>query len=321
MSIVSRANAILLIVLCGAGSLAVAAEFPTKRIQFIIPFGPGASSDTYGRMFAQKAQEVLGQPMVVINRTGAGGAIGLVSVAKANPDGYTIALAGTNLAMGRAVNPNIGYDPIKDFTPVANLVTQAVFVAVNAASKITTIQQYIAEAKSSPGKLSYASSGVGGSTHFAGEFFKMIAKVDVTNIPIREGMVTSLLGGHVDSIFVNTPDIVEHVRLGKIRALATTTLQRVPQLPDVPTVAEIGYPNFQVVSWIGVTAPPGTPRLVVDRLAAYFRQVSQDPQVQASLRTLGASAAYMGPDEFGRWIKSESEKWTKVATDLNIRVQ
>jgi len=302
-------------------NLAQAADFPTKRIELIVPFAPGASSDVYARLFAQKAQELLGQQMVVLNRSGAGGAIGLVSVAKAPPDGHTLAIAGTNLAMGKAVNPNIGYDPIKDFVPVANLVTQAVFVAVNSASKIMTIGQYIDEARKNPGKVNYASSGVGGSTHFAGEYFKMITKAGIMNVPIREGAVVTLLGGHVDSIFINTPEIVNHVRGGRIRALATTTLQRVPQLPDVPTVAESGFPNFNVVSWIGITAPQGTPRATVEKLATFFEQASKDPKVQETLAGLGASVAYMGPAEFGRWVQSETDRWTKVANDLNIRAQ
>lgn len=300
---------------------AKAADYPIRPIEFIVPFGPGATSDTFGRIYAQKGLEFLGQPMVVINKPGAGGAIGLISVAKANPDGYSIVLSGTNLAMGRAVNPNVGYDPLKDFAPVSNLVTQGVFLCVNSSSKVTTLAQYIEEARKDPGKTTFGSSGVGGSTHFAGEYFKMIAKIDITNIPIREGLVKNLLGGHVDSIFANTAEIMEQVQAGKLRALATTTAQRISQLPNVPTVAESGYPGFQVVSWIGVTAPPKTPRPVIEKLAAYFKKVGQDPQVQVTLKSVGANSAYMGPDEFGNWIKNEYEKWSKVAKDLNIRVQ
>jgi tripartite-type tricarboxylate transporter receptor subunit TctC len=149
----------------------------------------------------------------------------------------------------------------------------------------------------------------------------MIAKIDITNVPIREGLMKNLLGGHVESVFVNTPDAMEQYQAGKIRALATTTLQRIPQMPDVPTVAESGYPGFQVVSWIGVTAPPKTPRPVLDKLADYFKKVGQDSQMQAKLKGLGANVTYMGPDEFGTWVKNETEKWSKVASEMNIRVQ
>ena len=297
-----------------------AAEYPTKPVEFICPFG-GGSSDAYARLFASKSQELLGQPMVVINKPGAGGAIGLITVSKAAPDGYMIALSGTNLAMGRAVNPNVGYDPVKDFAPIANLVTQSVILCVNADSKIKNLVQYIEEAKKNPGKITFGSSGVGGSTYFGGMYFKMTAKIDITNVPIREGVMKNLLGGHVDSVFVNTPDAMEQYQAGKIRALATTTLQRIPQMPDVPTVAEIGYPGFQVVSWIGVTAPPKTPRPIIEKLADYFKKVGQDPQMQAKLKNLGANLGYMGPEEFGTWVKNETEKWSQVATDLNIRVQ
>jgi len=297
-----------------------AAEYPNKPIEFICPFG-GGSSDTYARLFASKGQEFMGQPMVVVNKPGAGGAIGLITLAKAAPDGYMIALSGTNLAMGRAVNPNVGYDPVKDFAPVANLITQSVILCVNADSKIKNVHQYIEEARRNPGKITFGSSGIGGSTYFGGMYFRMIAQIDITNVPIREGVMKNLLGGHVDSVFVNTPDAMEQYEAGKIRALATTTLQRIPQMPDVPTVAESGYPGFQVVSWIGVTAPLKTPRPIIDRLANYFKKVGQDPQLQAKLKTLGANLTYMGSDEFGTWVKNETEKWSKVATELNIRVQ
>jgi tripartite-type tricarboxylate transporter receptor subunit TctC len=320
----SRCTSALCLLAATIGGLpqtAAASDFPTRRIDLVVPFGAGGSSDVYGRLFAQKSQELLGQPMVVLNRSGAGGAIGLISVAKAAADGYTIALAGTNLAMGKAVNPAIGYDPVKDFVPVANLITQAVFVAVNASSRITSIGQYIEEARKNPGKLNYGSSGIGGSTHFAGEFFKMVTGAQIINVPIREGAVVTLLGGHVDSIFVNTPDIVSHVRNGKIRALATTTLARVPQIPDVPTVAESGFPNFNVVSWIGITAPAGTPAAVVDRLAAYFEQVSKDPKVRDTLGEMGASVTFMAPRDFSQWVQSETRRWTQVANELNIRAQ
>lgn len=312
---------VLLLALLGSAGAFAQAGFPTKPVEFICPFGAGGNSDVTSRLFAQSAQDILGQPIVVINKTGAGGALGLITVSKSKPDGYTIGLAGTNLAMGRAVNPGIGYDPVADFTPVCNLITQAVFLCVRSDNPITSFEQFLAEARKNPGKITWGSSGTGGSTHFAGEYLRTTTKIDITNVPIREGLVKTLLGGHVDAIFVNTPDIVQHVKEGTIRALATTTLDRVPQLPDVPTVAEKGYPGFQVVSWNGVVAPPGTPRAAIDRLAAYYKQAGQDPALLEKITSLGMSLTYMGPDEYGVWIKNEYAKWSKVANDLGIRVQ
>ncbi|MGD8647440.1 MAG: tripartite tricarboxylate transporter substrate binding protein [Desulfobacterales bacterium] len=298
-----------------------AGEFPEKPIEFIVPFGAGGNSDTTARICAQKAQEILGQPMVVLNKPGAGGALALSFVAKAKPDGYTIALSGTNLAMGKAVNPGVGYHPVDDFAAVSNLITQAVFLCVRSDSKIKTLAQYIEEAKKNPGQIAFGSSGVGGSTYFAGQYFKSVAGIDITNVPYKTGVMMNLLGGHVDSVFSNTPDVLPHVKAGKIRALAITTLERFPELPDVPTVAESGFPGFQVVSWNGVTAPANTPPEVVSKLADYFKQVLQDPEVASKLSAGGAMPTQMGPEEFGQWIKNEYEKWSGVAKDLNIQMK
>jgi tripartite-type tricarboxylate transporter receptor subunit TctC len=311
-------TAVFFVVFGNLSYMVEAADYPVRPIEFIVPFGAG-SSDTYGRLFAAKAQEFLGQPMVVINKPGAGGAIGLIAAARANPDGYTVVLSGTNLAMGRAVNPNVGYDPVNDFAPIARCLTQGVILCVQSSSKITTLAQYIQEARKNPGKITFGSSGIGGSTYFGGMYLKMIAKIDITNVPIREGVMKNLLGGHVESVCVNTPDAVEYVKSGQVRALATTTLQRLPQLPDVPTVAESGYPGFEVVSWIGVTAPKKTPRPITEKLANYFKKTGEDRELQSKLVSLGADSAYLGPDAFGAWIKNEYEKWSKVAVDLNIQ--
>jgi tripartite-type tricarboxylate transporter receptor subunit TctC len=291
-------------------SASLAADFPTRPIELIVPYGP-SSSDAYARMFAEQGAEKLGQPIVVVNRPGAGGAIGLISMKNAAPDGYTIAIAGTNL--------DIGYDPVEDFAPISMLLTQAVIVCVRADSPITTLEEYVAAAKADPGAVTFGTSGIGGSTYFAGVAFAQTAGIELTNVPINDGVMKSLLGGHVASVFLNTPDVVEYVRSGEVRALATTTATRLSQLPDVPTVAESGYPGFEVTSWIGVAAPKGTPPEVIATLEKYFSDVGAGEALQARVMGVGGNPARLGSEAFGTFIASETERWAEIAKGLHLQ--
>lgn len=304
-------------------SVLQSADFPTKPIEIIVTYAPGGSTDTTARIVSPMASEILGQPLVIINKPGAGGALALNSVAKSKSDGYTLVIFAINAPILNAMNPDAGFHSVNDFTPICNFIKQANILVVPSGSKITTMAQYVEMAKKNPGKVTAGSSGVGSSQHFSIEMFKKVANLDLTHVPHKGSSpcVIALLGEHLDSGFINAPDVMQHIMAGKLRALAVSTARRIPELPEVPTVAESGYPGFEVISWVGLAAPAGTPAPVVDKLADVFRQSMQNTEVVKKLKSVGFIPAYMPPKEFGVWIKSEYEKYTKLAKEADIKLQ
>ncbi len=300
-----------------------AADYPTKPIEIIVTYAPGGSTDTTARLTAPGVSKLLGQPIVVINKPGAGGALGYDQVVKSNPDGYTIVLYAINCPILKAINSSLSFHPVNDFAPVSNLIKQANILTVPLNSKITTVAQYVGTAKKNPGKFVFGSSGMGSSQHLSGELFKRVAKVDMVHVPHKGSApcVTAMLGGHIDSGFINAPDVMEQIRAGKLRAVAVTTAQRIAELPNVPTIAESGFPGFEVVSWMGIAAPAKVPPAIIQKLDGAYRKVMEDAEVPTKMKSMGFIPSYMPPAEFGAWIKKEFEKFSILAKEANIKME
>jgi len=299
------------------------AGYPTKPIELIVTYAPGGSTDTTARFTSPGASKLLGQPIVVINKPGAGGALALDAVAKSNPDGYTLVIYAINAPILKAINPKLSFHPIQDFAPISLLIKQANILVVPINSKITTLGEYVEAAKKNPGKLVFGSSGMGSSQHLSGELFKKVAKVDITHVAYKGSApcVTTMLGGHIDSGFINAPDVMEQIRGGKLRAIVVTTAQRIPELPNTPTIAESGYPGYEVVSWIGVAAPAKTPQTIVEKLAGIYKQVMEDPEVLTKMKNIGFIPNYLPSEGFADWIKNEFEKFSTLAKEANIKME
>jgi tripartite-type tricarboxylate transporter receptor subunit TctC len=296
--------------------------YPDKPIRIVVPFPVGGIADTFGREIGKRLTESWGQPVVIDNRTGAGGNIGADIVAKSPPDGYTLVVGniGTH-AVNVSLFPAMPFDPVKDFTPVIHLMDAEGLLVVNPSIEATTVPELIALARSRPGKLSYGSAGVGTTSHLAGEMFKSLTKVDIVHVPYKGNVpaITDLLGGQTAMIFATMPTVLPHVRAGKLRALAVVGIARSPALPDVPTVAE-SVPGFEVSNWIGLFGPAGMPPAIVARLNGEVQRIMQSPEIQKRLETEGAKFIPMTPDQFATFQKAELAKWAKTIKDSNIKV-
>jgi len=298
-----------------------AADFPTKPIECVVGFASGGSTDTVFRVVAPIASEVLKQPVVIINKPGAGSALGANFVAKSKPDGYTLTHFNISSCILNAIQFNTGWDAIRDFEPVSNFVSLANILVVPSTSKITSVAEYVQAAQKNPDKIVSGSSGIGSSQHFSLEIFKKIANVQITHAPYKGSTpcVIDLLGGHIDSGFINASDVIEHIRAGKLRALAVTMSKRLADLPNVPTIAESGFPGYEVVSWIGVAAPAKTPAEIVETLANAFKKAMDSPDVQKKMTSLLNIPDYMPPREFKAFVKKEYDKYMGIAKASNIR--
>jgi tripartite-type tricarboxylate transporter receptor subunit TctC len=301
---------------------AQAPTYPDKPIRIVVPFPVGGVADTFGREIGRKLTEAWGQPVVVDNRTGAGGNIGADIVAKSAPDGYTLVIGniGTH-AVNVSLLPVMPFDPIKDFTPIVHVLDAEGLLVVNPSIKATTVPELIALARAQPGTLSYGSAGVGTTSHLAGELFKSMTKVDIVHVPYKGNVpaITDLLGGQTSMIFATMPTVLPHVRAGKLRPLAVLGTARSPALPDVPTVAE-SVPGFEVSNWIGLFGPAGMPPAIVARLNVEVQKIMRSPEIQKRLDTEGAKFIPMTPDQFATFQKAEITKWAKTIKDANIKV-
>jgi tripartite-type tricarboxylate transporter receptor subunit TctC len=304
-------------------STAVAQTWPTKPVRMIIPFPPGGTTDITARIAAQKLSEALGQQVVPDNRPGAAGNIGTEHVAKSAPDGYVLVTApGSTLTIHPSLYAKLGFDPLKDFAPVTILAAVPNALVVHPSLPARSVKELIALARSRPDQLNYASTGAGQSTHLSMELFKTVAGVKIVHVPYKGSApaVTDLLGGHVSLMFDNMPSALPHVKAGKIRALAVSTLKRSPVAPEIPTVAESGLPGFEVSVWFGVLAPAGTPREIVGRLNAILVKALHSADVRERLSTQGAEAIGNSPDEFTAQMKRDLVKWAKVVKDAKIKL-
>jgi tripartite-type tricarboxylate transporter receptor subunit TctC len=302
---------------------AIAQAYPNHVIRLVVPFPAGGTTDILARAAAQKLTESLGQPVVVDNRPGAGGNIGADLVAKSTPDGYTL-LMGT--VGTHAINPSLyakmPYDHVKDFVPVVLVAGVPNVLVVNPSLPVNSVADLIKLAKSKPGAINFASSGSGTSIHLSGELFKTMAGVDMTHVPYKGSApaLSDLIGGQVQLMFDNLPSALPQIKAGKLRAIAVTSLNRAPVLPDVPTIAESGLPGFEASSWFGVLAPAGTPAPVVAKLNAEVNKWLQSPEAREQLLAQGAVAAGGTPEQFAAHIRAETEKWAKVVKASGAKV-
>jgi len=316
-------------VMIGAAMLPITApasgqaqNYPDKPIRIVSPFPVGGIADTFSREIGKKLTDAWGQPVIIDNRTGAGGNIGADIVAKAAPDGYTLVIGniGTH-AVNVSLFPSMPYDTIKDFTPIVHVLDAEGLLVVNPSIKATTVPELIALARAEPGKLSYGSGGVGTTSHLAGELFKSMTKVDIVHVPYKGNVpaITDLLGGQTSMSFATMPTVLPQVRAGKLRPLAVLGTTRSPALPDVPTIAE-SVPGFDVSNWIGLFGPAGMPPAIVAKLNAEVRKIMASPEIQKRLETEGAKFIPMSPEQFAAFQKSELTKWAKTIKDANIKV-
>ena len=311
-----------LLLLC-ATALASAQDYPVKPIRLIVPFPPGGGNDTVARAIAQQMGPALGQPVVIDNRPGAGGSVGADAVAKAPADGYTLFLAGVG---SHAVNPNLHsklpYDAIRDFAPITLVASAPSVLVVNAGVPARSIAEFTAYARANPGKLNYASNGNGSAAQLAAAMYESMAGVRMVHVPYKgiAPALQDLLGGEVQLMFGTIVALVPHVQAGKLRALAVTSRKRSALLPDVPTLAESGLPDYQAGSWYGILAPAGTPRPIVERLHAEIVKAVRAPEVSKRLAAEGAEVIGSTPEEFGAHIKAEIARVASVVRASGIKM-
>jgi tripartite-type tricarboxylate transporter receptor subunit TctC len=310
---VALATAMVLLV-CPA-STTLAADYPTKPITLMIGFAPGGPSDVMARILTRKMEEILKQPFVIENRAGAGGGLAGTAVARAMPDGYTVLLAtGSLLAINVSLYKNLGYDPEKDFEPISLIGTQTNVLYVHPTFPPQTLGELITYARANPGKLSFGSGGNGTPAHLAGELLKIEAKIDMAHVPFRGTgpALQSVIGGHVPMAFNPPSPLLPHIQSGAVRALAITTLKRTPVLPDVPTIAESGFPGFEATTWHALVAPAGTPKEVIAALHRATVATVNDPVSRKALTDLGIDLVGGTPEELRGYVKSEIPKWAQV---------
>ena len=309
------AQSFLSLLLALGVSAANAQTYPSKPIHLIVPFPPGGPTDIVGRLVAQKISEGVGQPVVVENRAGAGGTVGSIAAAKSPPDGYTLLYGSTStLAIAPSLYRNLPYDPRKSFAPISLVSRGPILVAVNAQVPARTLKEFIDLAKKQPGKLSYSSAGSGTPPHLAAELFKAVAGVDLLHVPYKGGApaISDLAGGQVQAVFEGQVALAPHLQSGKVRALAITGAKRSPTLPDVPTVAEAGLPQYDANFWSGLVAPAGTPAEAIDRLSAVLAKALAANDVRETLARQGLEAAGNTPQQFAAYIAAEMDKWAAV---------
>jgi len=298
-------------------------DYPNKPIKLIVPFPPAGGTDTLSRAIAQSITNDTKWTIVVENRPGAGGNIGLDAAAKSPPDGYTIAMGQTaNLAVNPALYSSLPFDPLKDFAPIALLSSQPLIVVVSATSPYKSLKDLVDAAKKNPGKVNMASAGNGTIGHIGGEIFQRRAGIKMTHVPYKGAgqAVTDLMGGSVDTIFGNTQSVGGLVAGGRLRPLAVTSPKRLAAFPDVPTVAESGYPGFEAATWSGLVAPAGTPKPMIDKLNAAANRALASAEIKAKLGEDGSTPLGGTPKQFADYIKSEHAKWGAAVREAGIKL-
>jgi tripartite-type tricarboxylate transporter receptor subunit TctC len=293
---------------------ALADTYPSKPVKIIVPFGPGGFTDVVARILQKELAPVLGQPIIIENRPGAGSTIGTDAVAKSAADGYTLVMISTTHVISPHLYKKMPYDALADFTPVMELVEGPYVMVVNPALPAKNVREFIALAKQKPGDIFFASSGNGSSQHLVGALFMQMAGVKLTHVPYKgsNAAMQDLLGGQVKASFVGMPNALPNLASGKLRALAVTTRKRSPDLPDVPTMDEAGVKGYDATIWLGMLAPKGTPREIVDKLNASMRKVLADPEAQKLMHKAGVEVAPSTPEQFASLMKSEYARWGEV---------
>jgi tripartite-type tricarboxylate transporter receptor subunit TctC len=297
------------------------APFPTQPIRIIVPFAPGGAPDIVARLLADQAAPGLGQPITIENRTGAGGNIGMQAGARAVPDGHTVLMCTLGCASNPFLIDNLGWDPRTDIRPVmlAGIVPNVLVVGPQVAA--TSVGQFLALARASPGRLTMASSGVGSASHLAGEMFKALANVTIEHVPYRgsTAALPDIMAGRVDSMIVSIPEALAHIQSGSLRALGVSSAARSTALPDVPTIMEAGLPSYSAVAWSALVVPAATPDAVVERLNAAFNAALKAPSVNAKLLELSIQPVGGPPEDLHRFMQAETEAWGKLIRERGIR--
>ena len=320
----SRSAAPLLISLASLMPAAVCAQgtYPSKPVRLIVPFPPGGGNDTVARSVGQRLSDRIGQPVVIDNRGGAGGNIGMELASKAPPDGHALVLGSlTTLVINPFVYKSLTFDTLRDFAPVAQLASSSLVLVVHPTVPAKSVKQLIALAKAQPGRLNYGAGSTAG--HLAGELFKMSAGLDIVHIPYKGNAqaMTDTMSGQVGMTFGGILAAQPHMKSGRVRALAVTGSRRFPTLPELPTVSEAGLPGYEVDSWYGILAPANTPRPAIDRLNRELVAITQSDDFRQRLLDQGAAPASGTPEQFGRYIQGELAKWGKVIKAANVRAE
>ena len=299
------------------------AQYPGKPLRLIVPFAPGGSTDIFARLIAERAQGPLGQPMVVENRAGAAGNIGAEAVVRGAPDGYTLLMATTGvMSINNALYKNMTYDAAKDLEPVLYVASITNVLIVPPDFPARSVAELVAMAKKEPGKLSFASSGAGASTHMSAELFKAMTGTDILHVPYKGSgpAMPDLMSGRVHMMFENAPGAISHIKAGKLRALGQTGLRRSPSLPEVPTIDESGVKGYESLSWSGIAVAAGTPKAIVEKLNKDLNAVLAMPEIRQKIAEQGADVIGGPPEAFAKHIAAEREKWSRVIRTANIVV-
>lgn len=317
-------RSILAFLLLAGMSLSALGAYPEKPLRLIVTFPAGGVTDILGRTVAQKLGERLGQPVIVDNRSGMGGSIGTQVVAKSAPDGYTLVLSNSgSFTLNTVLYKDVGYNPMKDFDPVILIASVTNFLVVPASSPYKTLSELITAARAKPGMLTYAGTGIGASPYLGAELLKMMAKVDITEVTYKGAApaLIDVLSGQVNMIFEATATSIPYIKSGKLRALGASGLKRVGALPDVPTIAEQGYPGFDVLAWFGIWTPAGTPAEVTRRLNSEIDAILKLPDVQERMNALGVDLLGGSIRSFAAYHRSEFDKWTTFIRNTGIKAQ
>ena len=319
LSGLARRFALCLTILALSAARAPALDYPNKPIHFIVCFAAGGPNDITARLFGQYLSDYLGQQFIIENRVGAGGNIGTQAYLAAPPDGYTIGFVGPNNAISASLYESLPFDFIRDSIPVAGTIQVTNVMVVNPSFPAKTVAEFIAYAKANPGKINFGSGGVGTSPHLSGELLKVLAGVNIVHVAYRgtAPAVTDLLAGQVQVVFDNLPGSYGHIKTGNLRALGVTAAKRVAALPDVPTIGET-VPDYDANVWYGIAVPKGTPAEIVTKLNTAVNAVLKDPKLKERIHDLGGEPLPMSPDQFGKLVQSETDKWAKVVKGTGL---
>jgi tripartite-type tricarboxylate transporter receptor subunit TctC len=297
---------------------AAAADWPTRPIRVISPFPAGSASDTTARVVLDSVSQFVGQPMVIETKPGAGGIVGFADVAKADPDGYTFVTSSTSLGTGSVLHRHLPYDPLKDFVPVVMFGVQPNVLVASKESGFKTVADLVAAAKTKPGALTFASAGIGSSSHMAGERLRLATNIDVRHVPFRDGGLTEVMAGRIDYYFIPLAAAAAALGSGKLTVLAVSSPKRVALLPDAPSIVEAGYPNATFRFWVGLSAPAKTPRPIVNKLHDATEKALQDPGLKERLAKLGVAPEPMSVDAFGKFVRDDIAATAQLAKEAHI---
>jgi tripartite-type tricarboxylate transporter receptor subunit TctC len=301
----------------------LAQQYPARAVRIVVPLSPGGFADTPARMLAPRLSEQLGRPFFVENKPGAGGTIGADFVAKAPPDGYTLLLTGTPHVISAHLYKKMPYDALKDFTPIGMIASGPYALVVNPQKvPVSSVRELVALAKAQPGKIDFASSGNGSAQHLVAALFISMAGIDLNHVPYKGSgpAMQDLVAGQVGVSFAGVPNVLSHLKAGRLKALGVTTAKRWSELPELPTLAEAGVPGYEATLWLNISGPAGMPAEIVQRLNGEIAKALRDPEVQANFRSAGVDATSMGPQELNAFMRAEYEKWGRVVRETGATV-